>query len=63
MQHLLGNVANGQAFFLRAATQTAVFGLLLAFAAGYAIYGAGLLATTVVVKWMLVGRMPAGKHK
>lgn len=63
LQHLLGSVANGQAFFVRAAVHTGVFGLLAAFAAGYAVYGAGLLAATVALKWALVGRMPAGRHK
>lgn len=62
LQHLLGSVANGQAFFVRAAVHTGVFGLLAAFAAGYAVYGAGLLAATVALKWALVGRMPAGRH-
>lgn len=62
-QHLLGSAAQGQAFFVRAAVHTGVVGLLAAFAAGYAVYGAGLLAATIALKWVLVGRMPAGEHK
>ena len=63
MQHLLGAAASGEAFFVRAATHTGVVGLLAAFAAGYAVYGGLLLAATVALKWALVGRMQAGRHK
>ncbi len=62
-QHLLGGNANGQAFLFRAATHTGVVGLLVAFAAGYAVYGMAVLAASVALKWALVGRMPAGAHK
>ena len=63
VQHLLGAAANGKAFFVRAATHTGVVGLLVAFAAGYAVYGGLLLAATVALKWVLVGRMRAGRHR
>ena len=63
VQHLLGAAANGKAFFVRAATHTGVVGLLVAFAAGYAVYGGLLLAATVALKWALVGRMRAGRHR
>ena len=63
VQRLQGAVSNGKAAFARAATHTGAVGLVVAFAAGYAVYGALLLAATAVLKWALVGRMQAGRHK
>lgn len=56
-------MAYGNASFVRGATHTGAVGLVVAFAAGYAVYGALLLAATVALKWALVGRMQAGRHK
>ena len=48
---------------MRGVSRVGGVGLLVAFAAGYAVYGALLLAATVALKWALVGRMQAGRHR
>ena len=63
VQRLQGAVANGKALFVRGAMHMSGGGLVVAFAAGYAVYGALLLAATAALKWALVGRMQAGRHK
>ena len=63
VQRLQGAVATGKALFVRGALHTSAGALVVAFAAGYAVYGALLLAATAALKWALVGRMQAGRHK
>jgi hypothetical protein len=59
-QALLGN---GYDIFVRACTQTGLFGFLFAFITGFLVYGAALVTATILLKWIVFGRVPAGVHK
>ena len=61
MQAILGT--DGFGLFRRAATDVGVFGFLVAFMAGFFVYGAGLTVFTLVLKWIVVGRVKAGVHR
>ena len=62
-QAALGGIANGLEIFKRACTRAGLFGFLLAFILGFLAYALALTAATVLLKWVLVGRMPAGVHR
>lgn len=62
-QAALGGVGNGLEIFKRACTRAGLLGFLLAFILGFLAYAVALTAATVLLKWILVWRMPAGVHK
>ena len=53
MQAILGT--DGFGLFKRAATDVGVFGFLVAFMAGFFVYGAGLTIFTLALKWIVIG--------
>lgn len=55
--------SDGYGMFMRACTRTGLFGFLVAFIAGFLVYGACLTAATILLKWIVVGKVPAGVHK
>ena len=55
--------ADGYGLFIRACTRTGLFGFLVAFIAGFLVYGAALTLTTLALKWIVIGRAKAGVHK
>ena len=61
MQAILGT--DGFGLFKRAATNVGVFGFLVAFMAGFFVYGAGLTVFTIALKWIVIGRVRAGVHR
>ena len=61
VQAILG--ADGFGLFRRAATDVGVFGFLVAFMAGFFVYGAGLTVFTLAIKWIVIGRVRAGVHR
>ena len=61
MQAILGT--DGFGLFKRAATDVGVFGFLVAFMAGFFVYGAGLTIFTLALKWIVIGRVRAGVHR
>ena len=59
----MGGAWGGLDLFLAACKRAGLFGFLLAFILGFMVYGAALTAATVALKWLIIGRMPAGVHK
>lgn len=55
--------ADGYGLFIRACTRTGLFGFLIAFIAGFLVYGAALTLATLALKWIVIGRAKAGVHK
>ena len=55
--------ADGFGLFRRACTRAGLFGFLVAFMAGFLVYGAALTAGTLVLKWAIIGRAKAGVHR
>ena len=55
--------ADGFGLFRRACTRAGLFGFLVAFMAGFLVYGAALTVGTLVLKWAIIGRAKAGVHK
>lgn len=55
--------ADGFGLFRRACTRAGLFGFLVAFMAGFLVYGSALTAGTLVLKWAIIGRAKAGVHK
>ena len=62
-QAALGGVSNGLEIFRAACTRAGLLGFLLAFICGFLAYALALTAATVLLKWILVGRMRPGVHK
>ncbi len=60
-QALMGT--DGYGIFVRACTRTGLFGFLIAFIVGFLAYGACLTVATILIKWIVVGKVPAGVHK
>ena len=61
VQAILGT--DGFGLFKRAATDVGVFGFLVAFMAGFFVYGTGLTVFTLALKWVVIGRVKAGVHR
>jgi hypothetical protein len=59
----MGGAWSGMELFVRACTRAGLFGFLIAFILGFMVYGAALTAATVLLKWLVIGRLPAGVHK
>ena len=62
-QAVMGGAWGGMSLFMAACKRAGLFGFLLAFILGFMVYGAALTAATVLLKWLVIGRMPAGVHK
>lgn len=54
---------DGFGLFKRACTRAGLLGFLVAFIAGFLVYGAALTFATLALKWIVLGRANAGVHK